>query len=115
MMPIEIKDLDMGECKTRRLCRRIRENGDLNLIRVVQESSSMNGVIEFDFVVMRKTWLDRMIFNSSLRFYGELDVKTCTMRIRHVEEHLYERIYDASKLLFEDIDGLRVVIEKDFC
>ena len=66
MMPIEIKDLDMGECKTMRLCRRIRENGDLNLIRVVQESSSMNGVIEFDFVVM-------------------------------------------------NIDGLRVVIEKDFC
>ncbi len=66
MMPIEIKDLDIRECKTRRLCRRIRENGDLNLIRVVQESSSMSGVIEFDFVVM-------------------------------------------------NIDGLRVVIEKDFC
>ncbi|MFA6336196.1 MAG: hypothetical protein WCX48_11735 [Bacteroidales bacterium] len=113
-MSIEIKELGSELCKTRRVCRKIRNNGKLNGIRVVHDYTE-NKIIDFDFHVLKKHWYNRIFFDYSVCFWGKYDVSTGVLRIGNVEEHLYEKIYSASKLLFEDIEELKVVIEKDFC
>jgi len=114
-MTIIIKELATEECKLRRICRQIKNNGKLNNIRV--NKSAYSKTIEYDFEVLYNSRWKRIthIFPFSVAFWGKLDTETCTLTIGNVEEQLFDKIYTASKLLFNDIDGLTVVIEKDYC
>ncbi len=113
-MTIEIKELGKDECKIRRICRRIRNNGSINNIRVVHDYTK-NEIIDFDFYVLKKHWYDRVFFDFSVHFWGKLDTETCVLRIGNIEERLYKQVLAASESLFEDVDELKVVIEKDLC
>ena len=114
-MTIIIKELATEECKLRRICRQIRNNGKMNNIKV--NKSAYDKTIDYDFEVL---WTSRWkrfthVFPFTVAFWGKLNTETYTLTIGNVEEHLFDKIYAASKLLFNGIDGLTVVIEKDYC
>ncbi len=114
-MTIIIKELATDECKLRRICRQIKNNGKLNNIRV--NKSTQSKTINYSFEVMYNSWWKRhtTILSFSVAFGGVLNIETCTLTIGNVPENLFDKVYAASKLLFNDIDGLTVVIEKDYC
>ena len=120
-MTIQIKELATEECKLRRICRQIKNNGKLNNIRInktkYDEIIEYDEIIYYNFGVLYNSRWKRIthIFPFSVAFCGKLNTETYTLTIGNVEEHLFDKIYTASKLLFNDIDGLTVVIEKDYC
>lgn len=128
---IEIKEPDKEECKLKRIHRQIRNNAKLNQIEVARSRNSqmectdiLGKPIEsvegwtYDFSVLEKSrpkrWL-KFFFPYTVRFWAKLNTKTCVLTIENVGEHLFDRIYEAAKVLFSDIEGLTVVIEKDYC
>ena len=114
-MTIVIKELATEECKLRRICRQIKNNGKLNNIRV--NKSTYDKTIEYNFEVLHNSMWVRFthVLPFSVAFWGKLNTETYILTIGNVEEHLFDKIYAASKLLFNGIDGLTVVIEKDYC
>ena len=110
-----MKELDKDECKLKRICRQIKNNAKLNNIEVGK--TTFADIIEYRFSVLYTSKFKRFmaVLPFSVRFHGDLNISTCTLTIGNVEEHLFDQIYEASKKLFADIDGLTVVIEKDFC
>jgi hypothetical protein len=117
---IEIKEPEEEECKLKRIHRQVKNNAKLNNVDVEwhMHRKEMVVCIEYDFGVLLKSRFQRWLhfyFPYSVKFWAKLDAETYVMTIGNVEEHLFDRIYAASKLLFNDIEGLTVVIEKDYC
>ncbi|MFA6336193.1 MAG: hypothetical protein WCX48_11720, partial [Bacteroidales bacterium] len=94
-MTIEIKELGSELCKTRRMFRKIRNNGTLNGIRVVHDYTIYE-IIYFSFYILHRHWYSRMLFDYTICFRGKYDTSCGVLRIVDVEEHLYEKIYSAS-------------------
>lgn len=115
-MVIQVKELTGEECKIKRIKAKIRKNGKLNRIEVCV-NRKYDDKIEYTFTALKPTWFGRhlSIISWTVRFWAIFDLKTCTLRIGNVEEHLYDKIYAASQKLFSDIEELTVVIEKDYC
>ncbi len=115
-MVIQIKELAGEECKIKRIKAKIRKNGKLNRIEV-RVDRVYDNKIEYTFTVLKSSWFGRhlSLISWTVRFWAIFDIKTCTLRIGNVEEHLFDNIYAASQKLFSDIDELTVIIEKDYC
>lgn len=112
---IEIIDLGGEECKLRKICRKIKNNGKLNNIQV--HNNVYDEHINYNFYVLIMPKYKRYIhvIPYTVSFWGSLNKETYVMTIGNVNEELFDRVYAASKLLFEDIDDLTVRIEKDYC
>lgn len=115
-MVIQIKELAGEECKIKRIKAKIRKNGRLNRIEVCVDRKC-GDKIEYTFTVLKPTWFGRhlSIISWTVRFGGIFDLKTRTLIICNVTEHLYDKVYAASQKLFGDIEELTVIIEKDYC
>lgn len=97
----------------------IRENTSEQIYNCICKIAKANGymVIETDYehgsnycLYNRCNWFDRLFKKPMLRF----SYTCCKMYIPGVNENNYNDVIDLIERMFSDIDGLEIVIEKNF-
>ena len=116
MAIIEVLKPEEGEkCKLRRIRHQIRTNAKLSNVDIeVNEVCYKNDIkiIEYDFYYWGKKYI-RLPFCWKCRFWAQLDTEKCELYIGGIDsDMLFDRIYEASKKLFENIEGLTVILDR---